>query len=91
MANKNPNKVGTVRKGKFGPYVKFEDNVELHVDGRKVDLGKHNVLNLRDPVKFIDYLEEKGIITPEEAEKRHSQMEKMDWLRYEIILPKETK
>lgn len=84
-------KIGTLRKGDTGSYIKLEENVTVLVDGKPVPLNKSRTVRLEDPRKKVTALMERGFITEAEADKRLEKLSENEWLRYELIVapPKE--
>lgn len=80
-------KIGTLRKGDTGSYIKLEENVSILVDGKPVALNKSRTVRLEDPRKKVGSLLERGVITEAEADKRLEKLAENEWLRYELIVP----
>ncbi len=80
-------KVGTIRKNDNGSYIKVEPNVEILVDGVKLELNSNRVLRLENPRKKVEQFKESGHITEAEADKRLERLAEMQWLLYDIISP----
>jgi hypothetical protein len=80
-------KIGTVRKGEYGSYIVLEKNVEILVDGKRIDLNEKRSVRLEDPRKKIEEMLEKGYIDESKAQKRREVLEQNQWLRYELIVP----
>ena len=91
MAENNKNKgwpkVGTLRKGDYGHYIVLEKNVDIMVDGKKLELNEKRTVRLDDPRKKVEMLLEKGFIDEGEAEKRMDTLNANAWLKYELIVP----
>lgn len=85
--NKGWPKIGTLRKGDSGSYIKLEDNVKIFVDGVEVPMNDKKTVRLEDPRKKVEGLRDRGIISEAEADKRLEKLAELDWLRYELILP----
>ena len=73
--------IGTLRKGEYGSYIKLADNVEILVDGKKVDINDKRIVRLDDPRKKVEQLLERGVITEAESDKRLEKLAEMEWLR----------
>lgn len=80
-------KIGTLRKGDSGSYIKLEENVQVLVDGKPVSMNKSRTVRLEDPRKKVSSLLERGVITEAEADKRLERLAENEWLRYELIVP----
>ena len=81
-------KIGTIRKSSKGSYIKFNDGVEILVDGVKVEFNDSRTANLVDPVQEVEKLIERGIISSDKAdERREKAQEAAEWLKYEIQVP----
>ncbi len=80
-------KIGTLRKGQDGSYIKLEDNVEVYVDGVKINMNQKKTVRLEDPRKKVEGLHERGFIDEAEKDKRLEKLAELDWLRYELIVP----
>lgn len=89
MANKSKSwpKIGTLRKGDSGSYIKLEDNVRILVGGEEVPLNDKRTVRLEDPRKKVENLFERGIITEAEHDKRLESLANNEWLKYELIVP----
>src|SRR5271169_3130617 len=79
--------VGTIRRGDSGSYIKLNPNVEILIDGVKVNLNDKKTLRLDDPRKKVEGLHERGFITEAEKDKRLEKLAEMEWLRFEISAP----
>ncbi len=80
-------KIGTLRKGQDGSYIKLEANVEVYVDGVKIDMNDKKTVRLEDPRRKVEGLHERGFIDEAEKDKRLEKLAELDWLRYELIVP----
>jgi hypothetical protein len=80
-------KIGTLRKGDNGSYIKLEENVQILVDGKPVSLNKSRTVRLEDPRKKVTTLVERGVISEAEGDKRLEKLAENEWLRYELIVP----
>lgn len=80
-------KIGTLRKGDNGSYIKLEENVQILVDGKPVSMNKSRTVRLEDPRKKVGTLLERGVITEAEHDKRLEKLAENEWLRYELIVP----
>lgn len=80
-------KIGTLRKGDNGSYIKLEEGVEVFVNGVKVEMNDKRTVRLEDPRKKVEGLLERGIISESDADKRLEKLAELDWLRYELIVP----
>lgn len=78
-------KIGTLRKGDSGPYIKLDDGVEIFVKGEKVDLNEKKTVRLEDPRQKVSNLLERGIIDEAEHDRRLEQLAGMEWLRYDLV------
>lgn len=87
MAKKSWPKIGTLRKGDNGSYIKLEENVSVFVDGEPVALNKSRTVRLDDPRAKLDFLFENGHIGEKDYEKRKEVLAENDWLRYELVVP----
>jgi hypothetical protein len=79
--------VGTLRKGDSGSYIKLEANVDIYVDGVKIELNDKKTIRLEDPRKKVEQLRDRGIISESDADKRLEKLSTMDWLRYNLVAP----
>lgn len=79
-------KVGTLRKGDSGSYIKLEEGVEIYLNGEKVPMNGKRTVRLEDPRKKVENLFERGIITEAEHDKRLETLANNEWLRYELII-----
>lgn len=77
-------KVGTLRKNDKGSYIKLEPNVEIYVDGIKIDMNDGRIVRLDDPRKKVESLLAGGHISEEDAGKRLEKLSELTWLRYEL-------
>lgn len=80
-------KIGTLRKGDNGSYIKLEEGVEVFVNGEKVPMNDKRTVRLEDPRKKVEGLLERGIISEADADKRLEKLAENEWLRYELIVP----
>lgn len=80
-------KIGTLRKGENGSYIKLEENVQVLVDGVAVPMNKSRTVRLEDPRKKVEALFEREYITEAERDKRLEKLAENEWLRYELIVP----
>jgi hypothetical protein len=80
-------RIGTLRRGDSGSYIKLEANVSIMVDGIEVPLNDKRTVRLEDPRKKVENLLERGIITEAEHDKRLESLANNEWLRYELIVP----
>lgn len=78
-------RIGTLRRGDSGSYIKLEANVEIYVDGVKFELNDKKTVRLEDPRKTVENLRDKGIISEQKAGERLEKLATMDWLRYDLI------
>jgi hypothetical protein len=79
-------KVGTLRKGDSGSYIKLEEGVEIFLNGEKLSMNEKRTVRLEDPRKKVEGLYERGFITEAEHDKRLESLANNEWLRYELIL-----
>lgn len=79
-------KIGTLRKGDTGSYIKLEANVTILVDGQPVEMNKSRTVRLEDPRKKVQALLERGHIDEQEADKRLEKLSENEWLRYELVV-----
>ena len=80
-------KIGTLRKGENGSYIKLEEGVEIRVNGEVVPMNDKRTVRLEDPRKKVEGLLERGIISEADADKRLEKLAEHEWLRYELIVP----
>lgn len=80
-------KIGTLRKGDNGSYIKLEEGVEILVNGEKIPMNDKRTVRLEDPRKKVEGLLERGIITEADADKRLEKLAEHEWLRYELVVP----
>lgn len=80
-------KVGTLRKGDNGSYIKLEDNVTILVDGEPVELNKSRTIQLQDPRAKLDMMFERGYINEKDYDRRRETLAENQWLRYELVAP----
>lgn len=80
-------KIGTLRRGDNGSYIKLEDGVEIFVNGEKVSLNDKKTVRLEDPRKKVVSLYEGGHIDEKQRDQRLEKLTELDWLRYELIVP----
>lgn len=80
-------KIGTLRKGDSGSYIKLEAGVTVFIDGVEVPLNDKKTVRLEDPRKKVEGLLERGIISEADADKRLEKLAENEWLRYELIVP----
>lgn len=80
-------KIGTLRKGENGSYIKLEANVTVFIDGVEVPLNDKKTVRLEDPRRKVEGLLERGIISEADADKRLEKLAEHEWLRYELIVP----
>lgn len=79
-------KVGTLRRGDSGSYIKLEEGVEIYMNGEKLPMNAKRTVRLEDPRKKVEGLFERGIIDEAEHDKRLEVLASNDWLRYELIV-----
>lgn len=79
-------KIGTLRKGDTGSYIKLEENVSILVDGVAIPMNEKRVVRLEDPRKKVEQLFEKEYITEAEKDKRLEKLAENEWLRYELVV-----
>lgn len=83
-------KIGTIRVGENKEtkekytYMKLEDNVEIFVNGEKIDLNSSRTLRFEKPEDEVKALLERNIISEEKAEERLEKLSGMQWLRYNV-------
>jgi hypothetical protein len=80
-------KIGTLRKGESGSYIKLEEGVEITVNGFKVEMNDKRTVRLEDPRKKVEGLHERGFIDEAEKDKRLEKLTELSWLKYELIVP----
>lgn len=80
-------KIGTLRKGDNGSYIKLDEGVEILVNGEPVSLNKSRTVRLEDPRKKVRSLVERGVISEADGDKRLEKLAENEWLRYELIVP----
>lgn len=80
-------KIGTLRKGESGPYIKLEANVTVLVDGKPVAMNDKKTVRLDDPRKKVEQLFDKGIIDEATRDTRLEKLAENEWLRYELVVP----
>ena len=75
------------KNGKFRQ-IQFAENVEILVDGEKIDMNKYRQANLLSPVDEVEQLIERGVIEEEKQEfRREKASEISSWLKYKIVVP----
>lgn len=79
-------KIGTLRKGDTGSYIKLEENVQVLVDGKPIAMNKSRTVRLEDPRKKVESMVERGVISEAEGDKRLEKLSEMEWLRYELVV-----
>jgi hypothetical protein len=85
--------IGTIRVGETKEtkekytYIKLKDNVEIYVNGEKVELNAGRTLRLERPTDKVEQLMERGIIDEAEGDKRLEKLAEMPWLKYSIVAP----
>ncbi len=79
-------KVGTLRKGDSGSYIKLEEGVEIYLNGEKLSMNEKRTVRLENPRDKVKGLFERGFITEAEHDKRLESLANNDWLKYELIL-----
>lgn len=81
--------LGTLRKNKSGKsYIVLNKDVEITVNGQKVDLGKFRSVQLVDPTAGVDALLEGGYITEKDHAERLSAIEERS-IKYKLVVPPE--
>ena len=85
--NKGWPKIGTVRKGDYGSYIKLEENVTILVDGSPVEMNESRTVSLEDPRKKAEFFFENGHISEADFNKRMEVLAENSWLRYELVVP----
>jgi bifunctional DNA-binding transcriptional regulator/antitoxin component of YhaV-PrlF toxin-antitoxin module len=79
-------KVNGVVQTKLG--FKFADNVEIFVDGQKIELNKYRSGVLKSPIEEVESLYKNGAISDGDIEERRSKAKEVnEWLRYKIQVP----
>jgi len=76
-----------LRKGDTGSYIKLESNVEILVDGVKIDLNDKKTVRLEDPRAKVEGMFERGVISEADRDKRLESLSNNTWLRYELVCP----
>lgn len=84
-------KIGTLRRGDTGSYIKIEPNVTILVDGQAIDMNKSRTVRLEDPRKKVATLLERGHINEAEHDKRMESLANNEWLRYELVVAPDKK
>lgn len=80
--------IATIRTGENGSYLKFADNVEVLVDGEKIQMNKSRTANLVDPTEEIEKLIALGVISEDKAEERREQVASTkEWLKKKVVVP----
>lgn len=80
-------KIGTLRKGDSGSYIKLEENVKIFVDGVEVPMNAKRTVRLENPRDKVKGLYDRGFITEAEHDKRLEILSVNEWLKYELIVP----
>ncbi len=80
-------KIGTLRKGESGSYIKLEEGVEITVNGVKVEMNDKRTVRLENPRDKVTQLYERGHIDEATKDKRLEKLEELSWLKYELIVP----
>lgn len=80
-------RIGTLRKGDNGSYIKLEPNVQIFVDGVEIPMNDKKTVRLEDPRQKVAGLFERGFISEAEKDKRLEKLEEHAWLRYELVVP----
>lgn len=88
MANKKWNKIGAVKRKSDDkpPYVVIDKNVEIRVDGVKLELGKYRTVKLINPSDRLEKMLENGSIDQATYEERLKQIQDNNVV-YELTLP----
>jgi hypothetical protein len=77
------------KDGKKFRSVKFNDNVQILVDGEEIEMNQYRQGTLVDPVKEVEQLIERGIISEDKAEERMEQVQEVsNWLKFKIVVPR---
>lgn len=78
----------TTKDGKVFRSVKFPKDVEILVDGEKVDMNKYRNANLVSPTSEVERLIECGAIDEKDQEfRREKAAEVESWLKYNVVVP----
>lgn len=80
-------RIGTIRKGDSGSYIKLEANVTILVDGKPVEMNASRTVRLENPRKKVESLLERGVISEADADKRLEKLAENAWLLYEMVVP----
>ena len=80
-------KIGTVRKGDNGPYIKLEADITILKDGKPIELNNARSLQLQDPVASLTRLNELGFVDNEKFEAQKAKLAEMSWLKFDIVSP----
>lgn len=80
-------KVGTLRRGETGSYIKLEEGYRIVGPDGDVPMNDKRTIRLEDPRKKVEGLLERGIISEADADKRLEKLAENEWLRYELIVP----
>lgn len=85
-------KIGTLRRGETGSYIKLEANVDIYVDGVKIPFNEKKTVRLEDPRRKVQQLFDRGYIDEATKDKRLETLAENDWLKYELVVapPKTT-
>lgn len=88
MSNKKWTKIGSLkRKDQTKPsYIVLDKNVEIRVDGVKVDISKYRTVKLIDPAVRLETMLKNGTIEQSAYEDRVKQLEENGVL-YELTIP----
>ena len=80
--------IATIRTGDKGSYLKFADNVDILVDGVKLEMNKSRTANLVDPSEEVEKLISLGVIGEDKAEARREQVASTkEWLKKKVVVP----
>lgn len=86
-------KVGTLRRGDTGSYIKLDEGYKVVGPDGEVPMNATRTIRLEDPRKKVEGLRDRGIISEAEADKRLEKLAENEWLRYELVIapPRENK
>lgn len=78
--------LGTLREKEDRTYIVLNKNVEVLVDGERVDLGEYRTVKLIDPRKGLETMRDNGRIDDQTYEERISALDERNVV-YKLTVP----
>lgn len=79
-------RIGSLRRGENGSYIKLEANVTILVDGQPIEMNEARVVRLDDPRASVERMRDAGHIDEKTADQRLEKLASIPWLKYDLIV-----